>query len=72
MVWIILYLVAAILGALFVAGAAIRTEEPHLTLEGKACFSCGRPATLWRTYKCPILPWCEQCQFELLYGRPAK
>jgi hypothetical protein len=36
-----------------------------LDLIGKTCFECGGPATEWRMYKSPILPWCLSCQWRV-------
>jgi hypothetical protein len=33
-------------------------------LEGSKCFECGGPATIWRAYKSPIVPWCDSCRWE--------
>lgn len=43
------------------------------TLEGtKTCAMCGKPATVWRTNRMPILPLCMKCWTDNLYRDKTK
>jgi hypothetical protein len=47
-----------------------------LDLVGLKCFDCGGPATMWRKYLSPIVPYCYSCWIDSTFilegGRQGK